>query len=71
VIRASYSTCSNRAHSARHLLRQINPIVMRVLVDLREKLKPFYSETGRPSIDPELMLRRLDECKTGGGSVAI
>jgi len=44
---------------ARHLLRRINPIVTRVLADLREKLKPFYSETGRPSIDPELMLRML------------
>jgi transposase len=43
----------------RHLLRRINPIVTRVLVDLREKLKTFYSETGRPSIDPELMLRML------------
>jgi transposase len=44
---------------ARHLLRRINPIVTRVLADLREKLKPFYSEAGRPSIDPELMLRML------------
>jgi transposase len=44
---------------ARHLLRRINPIVTRVLTDLREKLEPFYSETGRPSIDPELMLRML------------
>jgi transposase len=44
---------------ARHLLRRINPIVTGVLADLREKLKPFYSETGRPSIDPELMLRML------------
>jgi hypothetical protein len=26
-----------------------------VLADLREKLKPFYSEADRPSIDPELM----------------
>jgi transposase len=43
----------------RHLLRRINPIVTRVLADLREKLKPFYSEAGRPSIDPELMLRML------------
>ena len=31
----------------------------RVLAELREKLKPFYSEIGRPSIDPELMLRML------------
>jgi len=43
----------------RHLLRRINPIVAGVLVELREKLKPFYSEIGRPSIDPELMLRML------------
>jgi len=33
--------------------------VTRVFADLREKLKPFYSEIGRPSIDPELMLRML------------
>jgi hypothetical protein len=31
---------------ARHLLRRINPIATRVLADLREKLKPFYSEAG-------------------------
>ena len=42
-----------------HLLRRINPIVTRVLADLREKLAPFYSEIGRPSIDPELMIRML------------
>ena len=44
---------------ASHLLRQINPIVMQVLADLREKLAPFYSDIGRPSIDPELMIRML------------
>jgi hypothetical protein len=38
---------------AGHLLRRINPMVTRVLSDLREKLAPFYSEIGRPSIDPE------------------
>jgi transposase len=42
-----------------HLLRRINPIVTCVLAELRGKLKPFYSEIGRPSIDPELMLRML------------
>ena len=31
----------------------------RVLADLRDKLAPFYSDIGRPSIDPELMLRML------------
>jgi transposase len=30
-----------------------------VLSDLRRQLAPFYSETGRPSIDPELMIRML------------
>jgi transposase len=44
---------------ADHLLRRLNPIVARVLVDLREKLAPFYSDIGRPSIDPELMIRML------------
>src|SRR5260370_8699810 len=42
-----------------HLLRRINPIVTRVLADLREKLSPFYSDIGRTSIDPQLMIRIL------------
>jgi len=42
-----------------HLLRRINPIVTGVLADLREKLASFYSEIGRPSVDPELMIRML------------
>jgi hypothetical protein len=48
-----------RGIPAGHLLRRINPIVTRILMALREKLAPFYSEIGRPSIDPELMLRML------------
>ena len=44
---------------ASHLLRRINPVVTQILADLREKLAPFYSDIGRPSIDPELMLRML------------
>ena len=44
---------------ARHLLRRMNPVVSRILADLREKLMAFYSEIGRPSIDPELMIRML------------
>jgi transposase len=43
----------------RHHLRRINPIVTRILAELRGKLEPFYSEIGRPSIDPELMIRML------------
>ena len=44
---------------AHHLLRRINPTVTRILAGLREKLEAFYSEIGRPSIDPELMIRML------------
>ena len=44
---------------AGNLLRRINPVVTRVLADLRAKLAPFYSDIGRPSIDPELMIRML------------
>ena len=44
---------------ARHLLRLINPTVTRVLAGMREKLQAFYSDIGRPSIDPELMIRVL------------
>lgn len=40
-----------------HLLRGINRFFD--LGDLRAHLAPFYSHTGRPSIDPELMLRML------------
>ncbi|HEX4616599.1 MAG TPA: IS1182 family transposase [Stellaceae bacterium] len=43
----------------RHLLRRINPTVTQILAGLREKLEAFYSEIGRPSIDPELMIRML------------
>src|ERR1700758_1567391 len=43
----------------RHLLRRINPTVTRILGEFREKLEPFYGEIGRPSIDPELMIRML------------
>jgi transposase len=40
-----------------HLLRSIDRFVD--LGDIREHLRPYYSETGRPSIDPELMIRML------------
>ena len=42
---------------ADHLLRSIDRFVD--LGDIREQLRPYYSETGRPSIDPELMIRML------------
>lgn len=40
-----------------HLLRGIDRFLD--LADLREHLAPYYSHTGRPSIDPELMIRML------------
>src|ERR1700681_4579026 len=41
----------------RHLLRSIDRFVE--LDGLRRELTPFYSELGRPSIDPELIIRML------------
>src|SRR5271168_2951699 len=42
---------------ASHLLRGIDKFLD--LTDLRAYLAPFYSHIGRPSIDPELMIRML------------
>jgi transposase len=42
---------------ADHLLRSIDRFVE--LEELRRELAPFYSTIGRPSIDPELMIRIL------------
>src|SRR5437016_2822736 len=42
-----------------HLLRRINVFATAVLADLHEQLKAFYSDIGRPSVDPELMIRML------------
>ena len=40
-----------------HLLRAIDRFVD--LTDLRVRLAPFYSSVGRPSIDPELLIRMM------------
>ena len=40
-----------------HLLRKIDRFVD--LSELRSYLGPYYSDVGRPSIDPELMIRML------------
>src|ERR1017187_5245101 len=42
---------------ADHMLRGIDRYLD--LADLRRHLAPFYSHTGRPSVDPELMIRML------------
>jgi transposase len=40
-----------------HMLRSIDRFVD--LSDVRKHLEPFYSSTGRPSVDPELMIQML------------
>jgi len=52
-----YSVKLERHVPADDLLRSIDRFVD--LSSVREHLRPFYSETGRPSIDPELMIRML------------
>ena len=42
-----------------HLLRRINVLLTPVLGGMHEQLASYYSELGRPSIDPELMVRML------------
>jgi transposase len=52
-----YSFNLERHVPADHLLRSIDRFVD--LSGIREHLRPFYSATGRPSVDPELMIRML------------
>jgi len=52
-----YEFSLERHVPADHLLRSIDRFVD--LGGVREHLRPYYSETGRPSIDPELMIRML------------
>ncbi len=42
---------------ADHMLRGIDRFLD--LADLRQHLASYYSHTGRPSVDPELMIRML------------
>lgn len=52
-----YEFSLERHVPANHLMRSIDRFVD--LGDLRRELEPFYSTTGRPSVDPELMIRML------------
>jgi transposase len=52
-----YEFSLERHVPADHLLRAIDRFVD--LGDLRARLAPFYSSMGRPSIDPELLIRML------------
>ncbi len=40
-----------------HLVRKLNALLE--FEPFRDRLGPFYSEIGRPSVDPELMIRML------------
>src|SRR3954468_676909 len=52
-----YEFSLERHVPAAHLLRAIDRFVD--LSDVRSHLAPFYGSTGRPSIDPELLVRML------------
>jgi hypothetical protein len=52
-----YNFSLDRHVPADHLLRSIDRFVD--FGDLRRHLAPFYSQTDRPSVDPELMIRML------------
>src|SRR4029453_2858492 len=52
-----YEFSLERPVPASHLLRSIDRFVDPR--DVRSHLAPFYSYTGRPSIDPELLVRML------------
>ena len=55
--RLFYDFCLDDHVPADHLLRQIDLFVD--LESVRQELKPYYSAIGRPSVDPELMIRML------------
>jgi transposase len=52
-----YEFSLERHMPSSHLLRSIDSFVD--LSEIRSHLRPYYSEMGRPSIDPELMIRML------------
>ncbi len=52
-----YSFDLDKAVPTDHLIRQIDGVLD--LDWVHEELVPYYSHTGRPSIDPVLMIRML------------
>jgi len=60
-----YSFDLDEVVPAGHLVRQIDAVLD--LSWVHKELAPYYSHTGRPSIDPVLMIRMLLE---GGGDIA-
>jgi transposase len=54
-----YHFCLDDCVPKDHLLRRIDRFVMTALADMHERLKPSYSEIGRPLVAPELMIWML------------
>jgi transposase len=52
-----YQFCLDERVPKDHLLRRIDGYVRAALAGIHERLQPYYSELGRPSVDPELMIR--------------
>ena len=52
-----YDFCLENHVPTDHLLRKIADVLD--LSEVRQKLAPYYSAMGRPSLDPELMIRML------------
>ena len=55
--RLFYDFCLDDHVPSDHILRSIDRHLN--FDDVRQALKPFYSSTGHPSTDPELMIRML------------
>jgi transposase len=55
--RLFYDFCLDEHVPSDHVLRGIERHLD--LGDVRQCLKPFYSQMGRPSVDPELIIRML------------
>jgi hypothetical protein len=55
--RLFYDFCLDEHVPFDHMLKGIDHHLD--LNDLRQSLKPFYSQMGRPSVDPELIIRML------------
>jgi transposase len=58
-VRFFYSFHLEERVAASHLLRKIDVFVSKALADVHRDMAAFYSHTGRPSIDPELIMRML------------
>jgi transposase len=52
-----YEFCLDDQVPPNHLVRKLDALLD--FEAIREQLEPFYSEIGRPSVDPELMIRML------------